>query len=736
MNGNYRDLTFNYRYRTGDKNALPQDFYSQVLPFTRSYQRAVGFFSSNCFVELSDGIISLIENKGRMQLITSPRLNSDDVDAIEKGYKAKEDVYLAALSREMKTPQSIEETNKLDVLAAMIESGILEIKIAVTEKPTTSMYHEKIGVFTDFDGNQIAISGSNNESENGLVENFESFDVFCGWVDSERVNVRKNDFDIMWENKQNSLSVIEFPALPKMFIQKYRIRDFRSQYKVENQERTVVNDIEDVEQNSSKSLSGFCMPNDLQLHGYQDDAIKQWSRQNYIGIYDMATGTGKTLTALSSIARLFEDKKGNFCTVILCPYIHLVTQWVEDIVRFGCKPIIGFGSSPQKDWKQKFERAIYKRKFKENEEGFFCFITTVATFKSEFVQKQLAKLKKEILLIADEAHNLGAQNAKKYLIPEQYKYRLALSATLERHFDESGTKQLYDFFGDKCIEYNLARAIREGYLVPYKYYPVLVNFDEDERDAYIKLTKSISQEIVYDKKTGKQKLSEQGKILCILRSRIIAGCHQKIPTLISKLESYKDKNMILIYCGAVKFDEDIQSADDDDITNKQIDEVIRRVYEEYQMKICRFTAEVKIDEREIIKEKFSEGKDLQAIAAIKCLDEGVNIPSIKTAFILASSTNPKEYIQRRGRVLRLYENKEYAEIYDFITLPYDLESSVYRTDFETQSYKALVKNEIDRMSEFASLAINGVDSEYLIEKIKNEFNIKDDEIMEDIGYGQ
>ena len=734
MIGNYREVTFKYRYRTGDENALPQDFYAQVLPYTKTYQRAVGFFSSNCFIELSEGIIALIENKGHMQLITSPRLNSDDVDAIEKGYKAKEDVYLTALSREMKTPQSIEESNKLDVLAAMIESGILEIKIAVTEKPTTSMYHEKIGVFTDFDGNQIAISGSNNESENGLVENFESFDVFCSWMDPERVNVRNNDFDIMWENKQNSLSVIEFPALPKMFIQKYRIQDYDKKYKVEGKEKII--EKENINLDFSKNLSGFYMPTDFKLHGYQDDAINQWIKQNYIGIYDMATGTGKTLTALSSIARLFNNKNGNICTIILCPYIHLVTQWVEDIVRFGCKPIIGFGSSPQKDWKQKLERAIYKRKYKANGEGFFCFITTVATFKSEFVQKQFAKLKKDILLIADEAHNLGAQNAKKYLLPELYKYRLALSATLERHFDESGTKQLFDFFGDKCIEYDLSRAIREGYLVPYKYYPIIVNFDEEEREEYLKLTKSISQEILYDKKTGKQKLSENGKILCILRSRIIAGCHQKIPALISKLDAYKDKNMILIYCGAVKFDEDIQSIDDDVITNKQIDEVIRRVYNEYKMKICRFTAEVKIDEREIIKEKFSKGDELQAIAAIKCLDEGVNIPSIKTAFILASSTNPKEYIQRRGRVLRLYKNKEYAEIYDFVTLPYDIETSVYRTDFEVQSYRALVKNEVERMKEFSSLALNHVDSEYLIEKISKDFNIKDDEIMEDIGYGQ
>ncbi|MBO4516437.1 DEAD/DEAH box helicase family protein [bacterium] len=732
MKKNYTDLQFNFRYRSGDNSALPHDFYSMILPYTKLYQRAVGFFSSSSFVELSDGIISLIENNGKMQLITSPRLNSDDIDAIEKGYKNKEDVYLIAFKREMKVPQNIEESNKLDILAQMIESGFLDIKIAVTDKPSFSMYHEKIGVFTDLEGNQVVISGSNNESENAINENFESFDVFCGWKESEteRVKLRNNDFLNMWENKQNNLSVIDFPALPKMFIQKYRIKNNDTQINIPNEPLDIKPNDVLVDDNIQRGLNDFTMPADLKLHKYQDEAIEQWERQNFIGIYDMATGTGKTLTALSSISRLFTNKSGTFCVIILCPYIHLVTQWVEDIVRFNCKPIIGFGSSPQKDWKKRLERAVVKRNYKDNNEGFFCFITTVATFKSEYVQSYISKIRKDILLVADEAHNLGAQNAKKYLLPEKYKYRLALSATMERHFDDDGTKQLLDFFGEKCIEYDLGRAIREGYLVPYKYYPIVVTLDEEEREKYVNITRSISQEIEYDKKTKKQKLTEMGKLLCIMRSRIIAGCHQKIPALISQLKNYKDKNMILIYCGAVKFDEDILSEDDDEITKKQIDEVIQRVYDEYKMKICRFTAEVTIDEREIIKEKFAQGEELQAIAAIKCLDEGVNIPSIKTAFILASSTNPKEYIQRRGRVLRLYKNKEYAEIYDFITLPYELETSVFLTEFEKQTYKALIYNEIQRINEFASLALNGTISEDLVQNIKHDFHINDDEVLE------
>ena len=166
------------RYRSGDSDAIPKQFYNDVLPDTKRYCRAVGFFSSTCFLEISYGIIKLVKNDGKMQLVTSPKLNEDDVAAIQKGYEAKEKVYLRALKRGMTLPQNIDEKNRLNVLANLIEQGILEIKIAVTDRPEISMYHEKIGLFIDDNDNKIAISGSMNESETAMSENFESFQVF------------------------------------------------------------------------------------------------------------------------------------------------------------------------------------------------------------------------------------------------------------------------------------------------------------------------------------------------------------------------------------------------------------------------------------------------------------------------------------------------------------------------------------------------------------------------------
>lgn len=728
----FTGLDLQFRYRTGDNTALPHDFYSKVLPYTKQYNRAVGFFSSSSFVELADGIKSLISNHGKMKLITSPRLNKDDIEAIEKGYRARNDVYLNALQREMKIPESIEESNKLNILAEMIETGLLEIKIAVTKNPTTSMYHEKIGLFVDDENNTIAISGSNNESENAISENFESFDVFCGWKQSEeeRVNIRKTDFNDLWDDKQENLEVFYFPDFPKAFIQSYKIKEVYSSKK-EKDSNLIISDHNTDFAETEKEKNFPQMPKWLKLHNYQEDAINEWIQQKHIGIYDMATGTGKTLTALSSVVKLFETNN-DICTIIICPYIHLVTQWVEDIVEFNIKPIIGFGASPQKNWKDRFERATFKRNYKDGADGYFCFVTTVATFKSEYVQQRLKKIKKDILLIADEAHNLGAQNAQKHLLPELYKYRLALSATLERHHDEKGTKVLYDFFGKKCIEYDLERAIREHYLVPYKYYPIIVTLDSEEREAYEELTKSITQEIVYDSKTKKNKLSERGKLLCILRSRIIAGCNEKIPSLMNAIKPYQKDNMILVYCGAVKYNEDnFDENDNDENTNKQIIEVCKRLHYDLGFSVTKFTAEETSEEREIIKKKFAEGKDLQVITAIKCLDEGVNIPSIKTAFILASSTNSKEYIQRRGRVLRTFEGKDFAEIYDFVTLPCDLDSIQNKTIEENHIFRGLAKNELARILEFSNLAMNRFESQSIIEKIRKAFNINDTEVLEE-----
>lgn len=442
----------------------------------------------------------------------------------------------------------------------------------------------------------------------------------------------------------------------------------------------------------------------------------------------MATGTGKTFTGLGAISKLSEDLNDKLAVVIVCPYQHLVEQWVEDIVRFNMKPIIGYSSSPQKDWKQRLSKAVRDQKIRVDK-SFFCFVCTNATFTNSYVQEQISKIHSPVLLVVDEAHNFGAASYAR-LLDDRFTYRLALSATLERHRDEEGTALLYAFFGKKCIEYSLDRAIEEDKLTPYKYYPVVVHLNDDELTAYEQLSYEMSKCVIKGK-NGKYKLNKHGEILALKRARIVAGASEKLDALREEIRPYIHDNNILVYCGATNvLDEnaDYTSSDTGDI--RQIEAVTRILGNEFGMDVAQFTSRENMETRAAIKEQFQRGDRLQAIVAIKCLDEGVNIPGIRTAFILASTTNPKEYIQRRGRVLRKAQNKPYAVIYDFVTLPRPLDSVSSLTTEQAQRDLTLVKNELARIKEFGRLSQNSMDANNLIWDIQEAYHITDEESEE------
>ncbi len=725
---NFLSQTFYTRYRSGDINAYPRKFYNEVLPLAKRYCRAVGFFSSTSFIEISYGILGLVKNDGKMFLITSPKLKKDDIEAIEKGYKSREQIYLNAFKREMEIPKNINEINRLNILANLIENEILEIKIAVTENPAISMYHEKIGFFEDNENNIIAISGSMNESETAISDNFESFQVFCSWKegDKERVQTCVDDFNSLWENKQNTLRIFDFPELPKAFIQAYQTEKLSKKELIDKEILYNINTPDPLLIRDCKPpINVPFKPKWLKLHKYQEDAIEKWSQQNFKGIYDMATGTGKTLTGLSALTKLYEYKCGQkLFAIIVCPYQHLVEQWVEDIREFNIEPIIGFSASPQKDWKTRLKKAVVNIGIKSLQQDFDCFICTNATFSSKEVQEWIGKIRVPKLLMIDEAHNFGAPYLSK-LLNDSYQYRIALSATINRHGDEEGTKKLFDFFGEKVIEYNIERAIQEEKLTPYNYYPVIVTLDDEELTDYKKYTREISNNLIIDK-NGNRKLTEYGKIIAMKRARLVAGAKNKIPILRNVIKPYKDDTHMLVYCGATTIlseNEDYTKVEE--IEERQIVTISKILGNELGIRNHHFTSNESVKERNELKERFTNG-ELQALVAIKCLDEGVNIPKIKTAFILASTTNPKEYIQRRGRVLRLADGKDYAEIYDFITLPYLPEDVSSLTDSQISEVISLAKRELYRAEEFARIAKNWGEAEILLNEIRDAYNISKD----------
>lgn len=448
--------------------------------------------------------------------------------------------------------------------------------------------------------------------------------------------------------------------------------------------------------------SGPSIPDWLKPREYQLEAIRNWKDNDYCGIFSMATGTGKTLTAILSWFEL-KKSKDSFLTLIICPYVNLVEQWADELEKFNFQPIICF--SKHINWKNKASTKISQvnRGIDSNP----VFIISNSSFVLDDFQEIINKCKKDILIIVDEAHYAGAENVSNYL-DNRFIYRLGLTATPNRHFDDAGTSFIMSYFKKEVFSYDLKKAIDSGFLTKYYYYPIKVYLTNEEFFTYQEFSEKIA-------KIGTKDLNESQlaykEILLQKRSKILQAASNKYDALRSVTQKYMNEHNILVYCGSV------DSSEED--SKSQIKSVCSILGNEFGMSLAKYTYEESIEERKRILERFEKDSMLQALVAIKCLDEGIDIPSVQTAIIFSSSSNPKEYIQRRGRVLRKSEGKEFSNIIDFVVVPpkaanfYEYENAV----------GGIVSKELSRVSEFGSIAINANESIDFIASIKNEFGV-------------
>lgn len=713
-------------YRNKQRDII-SSFYLPLMSSANLYQRAVGFFSSSALSFYTLGISKLIENGGKIELIASPQLSDEDIEAIELGYEYRDDVIQRALIDSLKAPLNKYEEKRLNLLATYIADEKLEIKIGFVQRGNKlSIYHEKLGLLYDAEGNIVAFTGSMNESGNGFVGNYETIDAYCSWKleDSDRVEDKVKAFSAIWNNEDPGVLTIRFPEVEKHIIEKYKKPEVQTDIDEEEYEIDV-DDFKEIVKVKNRYEITISFDD---LYDYQNKAIEVWEDNNYIGIYDMCTGAGKTYTAIGSIKKLHEANKGRLAVVIVAPYQHLVEQWVEDLVKYNITPIVGYSDSKYRKYKEQLRKQIFD--YNLGVKQFICFICTNASFKIDKVQSLLSRIKDNVLLVVDEAHNFGSAELRN-ILSEKYDYRLALSATLDRHGDPEGTEALYRFFKTKCIEYTLEQAIKDKKLTEYYYHPYIVTLTPSELDDYIKLTNEMRQYIRVDK-NGNIKPSKQAEKIAIQRARIVAGAFEKIGKLKELIEPYKKDHNLLVYCGATTLNSDdlIDEGIDEDI--RQIDYITKVLGDDLGMNVSQFTSREDMPTRSNLIERFKKAEELQGLIAIKCLDEGVNIPSIKTAFILASTTNPKEYIQRRGRVLRTYEGKDYARIYDLITVPRPLDEAFALSSDEISTDISLIKNEINRMIEFKKLSLNPYDADKIINELIDAYGLEPDEDFMDI----
>ena len=676
-----RELSFKHEYRS-DEADLVADFYTPCLRNATRYCRAVAYFTSNGLALNVRGLSTFIRHGGQMSLVTGPKLMSDDIEAIQRGYDAKEQNLDSSLDCDFEDVSH----DRLLLLTWLIAHEHLDIKIACPSDSSTNyphaVYHEKTGVFLDDDNYAVAFSGSSNETVGGLLNNFESIDVHWSWDDAqERVQQKIDNFKRLWNNTTDKLEVVDFPTavLAELLIH-------QTVYET-GQDTTT-----DIQETIEKTAS--YLPDNIQLRDYQLEAIDAWFKNGCRGIFEMATGTGKTFTALSALAKLCEKKKRLF-VLIVCPFQHLVDQWHREAVKFEFEPILAYKSSAT--WVNRFNSALVRHNWGVYDVVFT--ITTRTTFIAETMQTSLCKLKREAVLVADEVHLLGAERSLQRLT-NIFNYRLGLSATPNRWFDTVGTNALKEYFGDTVYEFLLDKAIENGYLCPYYYHPHLVELTDGEFEEYQHLTEKISK-LHYQIETGEA--SEVLKQLLIKRSMLLGRAENKLVKLAELLIDKTDLiHHTLFYCAPGRIASVLELLTD------------------LGLRIAKFTAKESVAKRQELLEMFATGH-LQALVAMKCLDEGVDVPSTRTAYILASSRNPKEFIQRRGRILRQSPGKEHAEIHDFIAVP-PLEYQQYSTStFATE--QKIMAVELERFSEFAGMALNKLEAREKIWELAKDYKL-------------
>jgi superfamily II DNA or RNA helicase len=635
--------------------------------------------------------IGFFRRGGRMELVCSPLFNARDVRPLWDGLYADKDWR----SRPVEAASSVPANRRgVWLMTWAIANRRLEIRIALVVKGHQAIYHEKIGMFDLAAGGVLAFEGSANESSSAYVANFER--VVLHRRDAGRAGIAemvRQNYERLWANETPGLEVISLhEALRRQVIE---VRSDRMAERQEGEKSTSA--LPDVPPETLR------LPPRLEIREYQELAIAGWFKAGGQGIYAMATGTGKTVTALATLEALFQKVGPPLVVIIVAPYLNLVRQWVGVARGFGLDPINCSGL--RASWTASADAALFL--VNSGARPVLSFVTTNSTFAESAFQDLLGRINVRTVLVADEVHNLGARALQRAL-PARVPLRLGLSATPERWMDEEGTQAISDYFGKVVFGLSLEGALmlKPPVLTPYTYHPVLVPLDDEEREEYLRITRQLGRLMV---DPSADNLSDIALALLLKRARLVACARNKLPMFEQVIAPYRDTSFNLVYCGDGRVEVEAVSAKvaagvpENDVV-RQVEAAAKLLGHKLGMNVATYTAETSEEDREIILRDFSEGRK-NALVAIRCLDEGIDIPQVRRAFILASSTNPRQFIQRRGRVLRRAEGKDSAEIFDFVVVPPLEELAPGTTEYNV--LRRLVEREMARVVEFARLAENG-----------------------------
>ncbi|RPG61277.1 MAG: DEAD/DEAH box helicase [Flavobacteriaceae bacterium TMED238] len=694
INKNLKELELNRAYGGFGVNLI-NDFYRPLLSSSNLYRRSTAFFTGGIYAIAASSIKEFIlENDGKINLVTSTIVNKNYIHIEDQN----ENIKNLETSLDNLTKFSDSKTI-IEVVASLLFNNKLEIRIA--DVPSPGIHHEKVGIFTDFQGNSLSFSGSVNETWSGWTANSEEFKVFRSWDDSsEYFDYDVKNFDDLWNNTKKNVKVY---TLPEALNEK--ILSFTDDYSIESLERNI-----DLIQNFSSKVivNGFEDDSELKLLDsnenkqkklmeHQSSVLKDWADNNYFGIIKHATGSGKTITGINGIR---EWLKIHNIAIVLVPSVLLLEQWIEELENEldDVNLIKTGGGEPKKNWSSTLRFLTSNNNTEKT-----VVISTIGTALTDDF-KSSVMWGKHLMLLIDEVHNIGSPKAKTFL-DINVGAALGLSATPERYGDTEGTDEIYKFF-IKILkpEFTILDAINCGRLVPYIHEPFEVKLTPSEEDEYKELSLKISK--IYsmlEKGEKNSDLQSQLELLLFKRSKIIKKAENKIPAAVEIVSNnFKDGDYWLVYC-----------------QDKDHLKLARESFHNAGIKTLEYMSAMSGDRTATLDYFRTNGG---VLIAIKCLDEGIDIPYLQNAIILSSSQNPREHIQRRGRVLRKSENKNLATIYD---------SLVLTTNDLNSSYSQVMLTEIKRAYNFSKDAYNK-EAEIKIITLAQKYNININQLRESL----
>ena len=669
------DLQLKLSYHKGEDD-IAADFYLPCMRRSYRYDRAVGFFRSSVFVLSWPSLQQFAASGGRMRIVCSPVLTSGDIEALNVGYNSSgieqfESAAQEELRRLLASPVFRKPTK---ILASLVAGGIIDLRIAWVGPQTSGrslrIFHDKVGIFSDMDEQRVVFKGSMNETWPGLAAdgNLESVDVYASWRNDENAQRAADEvqyFDNLWHNRQPGVTVTPFPETIQQ-----DLRDIAEQDRWEEYVDEICLELEKAANLSADRGPGIRTPRPHQIA-----ALEAWTQRGRRGILEHATGSGKTFTALCAIRDSLDRGE---VPLVLVPSKILLQQWQEELKdTFDAERLrLLLCGGGNRDWTK--QRLWLWTLNDKSDEPRVVLATMQTASSSRF--RQLLREGPHLFVIADEVHRTGSPNHRQ-LLDIVSGPRLGLSATPRRARDPEGTAALLEYFeGVVPPPFTLQDAIEAGSLARYSYRPHQVPLTADEQNQWDELTARIKQKLAFSSNEDPNQIDEAARQLLIQRARVAKKATAKA-SLAAKVLShhYEHGQHWLVYC------ED----------QEQLRAVLSSLEEAGLSDVYEYHSAMDGDPRSTLRLYEQSGG---VVVSIRCLDEGVDIPASSHALILASSRNPREFIQRRGRVLRTAPGKSMAHIHDAIVLPSGIDQDV--------PIGSMVRGELARAIEFGRHALN------------------------------